>query len=75
MNAPPLPPELQRFRLLRDTEAAALLGIAPQTLRNARTTRRGPFAALPVRRLGTACRYALADLIAFSDAAKVEAAG
>jgi hypothetical protein len=74
MSAPTLPAELQAFRLLKDSEAAALLGISPQTLRNARFSKKGPFSKLPVRRLGTACRYSLADLIAFSDASKVEAA-
>ena len=72
MTSPTLPPELEKFRLLNDREAAALLGIAPQTLRNARFSKKGAFAALPVRRLGTACRYSLADCLAFADAAKKE---
>ena len=75
MNTPALPPELQKFRLLRDVDAAAILGIAPQTLRNARVTRKGPFASLPYRHLGTAVRYALADVLAFSESCREEAAG
>ena len=75
MSAHPLPPELRQFQNLKDTEAAALLGVAPQTLRNARFNKKGPFAALPYRKFGTACRYALQDVLAFADAAKVEAAG
>ena len=70
MSAPTLPAELQRYRLLKDTEAAAILGIAPQTLRNARFNKKGPFAALRYRKLGTACRYSLADALNFADASK-----
>jgi hypothetical protein len=75
MSAPTLPAELQRYRLLKDTEAAAILGIAPQTLRNARFNKKGPLAALPYRKFGTAVRYSLAEILNFSDASKVEAAG
>jgi hypothetical protein len=74
MSAYPLPAELQQFRFLKDTEAAGILGIAPQTLRNARFSKKGPLAALPYRKFGTACRYALKDVLAFADAAKVEVA-
>ena len=66
-----LPPELEKYRNLTDVELAALWNIAPSTLRNARSTGKGPFAKLPYRKIGSAVRYALADCLAFADAAKV----
>ena len=72
MIPPTLPPELEKYRLLKDTEVAVLLGLAPQSHRNARISRKGPLALLPYRKMGSAVRYALADILAFSDGAKVE---
>lgn len=43
---------------LNDVQAAQLLGLSPQTLRNWRTQRKGP----PYVKLGRAIRYHLEDL-------------
>lgn len=43
--------------LLTENEVAALLGIMPQTLRNARSGGTGGLAALPWVKLGTRVRY------------------
>ncbi len=66
----PLPPELSQYRRIKDTEAAAILGVAVSTLRNARVTGRGAFASIPYSRMGSAIRYSLADILAFAESCK-----
>ena len=61
------PPHLQR-ELLSRAEAAAYLGVAPQTLANWLTTKRYPLAAIKVGRL---VKYRRSDLEAFIERNRV----
>ena len=56
--------------LVNDIEAARLLGCAPITLRMARSTRQGGYAALPFYRMGKKVRYSVADIEAFLSASR-----
>jgi predicted DNA-binding transcriptional regulator AlpA len=60
-----------RFRYLNDVQAAALLGLKPQTLRNWRGQSKGP----PYRKIGRAIRYDFNELIAFMDERTVRPEG
>ena len=53
-------------RLRNEHQAADVLGLSVKTLRRWRWARRGP----PWRKIGSAVRYADADLAAFIEAAK-----
>jgi predicted DNA-binding transcriptional regulator AlpA len=53
---------------LKDTDAAKILGLHPQTLRNKRSRGEGP----PYVKLGRAVRYFEDDLIAYLDKRKIE---
>lgn len=50
-----------------ETDAAKFLGIAPKTLSRWRWAKKGP----PSRKFHGAVRYAVSDLVAFADAARV----
>ena len=56
-------------RWITDKEAAAILGMARQSLANWRAQRRGPVYSVIGRR---SIRYRLSDLIRFAESRKVE---
>ena len=56
---------------LNDVQAAAFLGLAPQTLRNMRVERRGPV----YRKLGSRVIYLQRDLEAYLEARRVDPEG
>lgn len=58
-------------QLVTDVEAALVMGIKPQTLRNKRSQNLGP----PYIKIGRTVRYDMADLMAFIDAHRVQPAG
>ena len=62
------PPIGSRNDRLSSREAAAYLGIRPQTLENWRCQRRNP---IPYLKVGAKVQYRLADLDAFLDRATV----
>jgi predicted DNA-binding transcriptional regulator AlpA len=55
-------------RGLKDTEAAEMLGLHPQTLRNKRSKGEGP----PYYRIGRSIRYWSEDLISYIQERKIE---
>jgi predicted DNA-binding transcriptional regulator AlpA len=57
--------------LMTEREAAAALGVKPQTLNLWRTTKRYP---LPYTKVGRAVRYRASDLLAFLDSRTVDPA-
>lgn len=61
-EAKPITADDHPDRLLNDREAAALLGLAVQTLRDWRCGGRVP---LPFVKVGSAVRYRLGDLVGF----------
>jgi len=54
-------------RALNEREAAKILGVAIQTLRNWRCRRKGP----PYIKMGRAVRYQLIDLLEYMDKGKI----
>jgi len=60
-----------RFRYLNDFQAAALLGLKPQTLRNWRGQSKGP----PYQKVGRAVRYDFSTLINWMDERTVRPEG
>ncbi|OGQ00359.1 MAG: hypothetical protein A2Z40_05735 [Deltaproteobacteria bacterium RBG_19FT_COMBO_60_16] len=62
-------------RLLRDPQAAELLGVRPQTLMNARCTGSGAYAELPYYRMGRAIRYAEEDIAQFLHRHRIQRSG
>jgi predicted DNA-binding transcriptional regulator AlpA len=58
-------------RGLKDTEAAEMLGLHPQTLRNMRCKGEGP----AYHKLGKAVRYLEKDLLAYLEKRKIETEG
>jgi hypothetical protein len=60
--------EARDDRFVNDVEAAKILGVAPQTLRNYRHLGRGPAYA----KRGRMVRYKVADLLAYMDRGRVD---
>jgi predicted DNA-binding transcriptional regulator AlpA len=58
-------------RGLKDTEAAEMLGLHPQTLRNMRSRGKGP----NYHKLGRAVRYLERDLLAYLEKRKIQTDG
>jgi len=58
-------------RYVNDIEAAKILSVAPQTLRNWRHQRRGP----AYSKRGRMVRYRLADLLAFMESGRIDPEG
>jgi hypothetical protein len=48
--------------LLSNDEAAAFLNVSPESLRTARSTRRGDLASVPYHKVGCRVRYSPEDL-------------
>jgi hypothetical protein len=59
-TTPALPPGMEA--LLDTEQAAAVLGLSPESLRTARSTRRGDLASLPYHRVGCRVKYSPEDL-------------
>jgi predicted DNA-binding transcriptional regulator AlpA len=55
-------------KVVNDQESAEMLGVAPQTLRNWRSLRKGP----PYLKVGRAVRYRQEDLIAYLDKRRID---
>ena len=64
---PPLPPELERHRSVSEKLAAPIIGVAPMTLANWRSTSKGP----PYRKIGRSIFYPLGELLAWRDQYRV----
>jgi hypothetical protein len=62
-TAPPLPPELEKFRSVSEKEASPILGVSLSTLRNWRVSGIGP----EYLKLGRKVSYELSSLIAWRD--------
>ena len=58
-------------RGLKDTEAAKLLGLHPQTLRNMRCRNEGP----TYHKLGRAVRYLEKDLLSYLEKRRIQTEG
>ena len=58
-------------RGLKDTEAAEMLGLHPQTLRNMRCRNEGP----AYHKLGRAVRYLEKDLLTYLEKRKIQTEG
>jgi hypothetical protein len=55
-------------RYVNDVEAAQILSVSPQTLRNWRFLGRGP----AYSKRGRMCRYKVADLLYFMDSGRID---
>lgn len=60
--------DLTGDRLLKNREAAAFLGVSPQTLDVWRSTKRVP---IPYTKIGSAVRYRLSELQRYADSRTV----
>ena len=58
---------MTQVQFVRDTEAARILGLSPQTLRNWRCRHQGP----EYVKIGYAIRYKIADLLDFAEKGRV----
>jgi predicted DNA-binding transcriptional regulator AlpA len=56
------------MKVVNDQESAEILGVAPQTLRNWRSLRKGP----PYLKIGRVVRYREEDLIAYLDKRRID---
>ncbi len=59
------------MKLLTETEAAAMLSLAPATLKLARCTSRGDIASLPFVKLGRAVRYEFDTVVDWAEQRRV----
>ena len=59
--------DLEKLKGLTDEKAAEFLGVAVQTLRNWRNTRRGP----AYFKIGRSVRYRMGDLVEYMDVRRV----
>ena len=61
------------FRYVDEREVSRITGLALSTLRNARSTGRGP--CIPHLKIGRAVRYSLIDVIRYMEERKIEPRG